>query len=50
MTQSMKAASISIQQALELLDTDFAELAEGVANGQYASWLGQEYRETVSTI
>ena len=34
------ALDISIVQTLELLDGDFAEFAAGVANDQYAIWLG----------
>jgi len=34
------AASISIRETLELLDTRFAALAEGVAEDRYALWLG----------
>lgn len=34
------AASISIRETLALLDTEFAGLAEGVAQGSYALWLG----------
>jgi len=34
------AASITVQQTLELLDRKFAAFAEGVADGRYAFWLG----------
>ena len=34
------AATISIADALKLLDEDFKELAVGVAKGEYALWLG----------
>jgi hypothetical protein len=34
------ALAISIQQTIDLLDSDFAELAEGVAESRYAFWLG----------
>jgi hypothetical protein len=34
------ALTISIQQTIDLLDSDFAELAEGVAKSRYAFWLG----------
>src|SRR6266446_4843759 len=34
------ALTISICQALDLLDGDFAALAEGIAQGRYAFWLG----------
>jgi hypothetical protein len=34
------AFAISVEQALALLDGPFAELAGGIADGQYAFWLG----------
>jgi hypothetical protein len=34
------AANISIRETLDLLDGPFAELSLGVAQGQYAFWLG----------
>ncbi|MBA4750772.1 MAG: SIR2 family protein [Sphingopyxis sp.] len=34
------ALDISISETLELLDSNFAEFAAGVANDQYAVWLG----------
>ena len=34
------ALEISIRETLTLLDSNFAELAAGVANDQYAMWLG----------
>jgi hypothetical protein len=34
------AGTISVRQTLELLDTEHRSLAEGVANGRYAFWLG----------
>ena len=34
------AATISIRETLDLLDGPFAELGLGVAQGQYALWLG----------
>jgi hypothetical protein len=34
------AATISVAETLGLLDTDFKELADGVAKGEYALWLG----------
>ena len=34
------AATISIQQALDLLDGDFAAMAEGIGQRRYAFWLG----------
>ena len=34
------AATISIAGTLKLLDRDFKEVAEGVARGEYALWLG----------
>ena len=34
------ALTITVAQTLALLDGPFAELAEGVAEGQYALWLG----------
>jgi hypothetical protein len=34
------AGTITVRQTLELLDTEHRGLAEGVANGRYAFWLG----------
>lgn len=34
------ASTISISQVLDLLDGDFASMAEGIAKKQYALWLG----------
>jgi SIR2-like domain len=34
------ALTISIPQTIDLLDSDFAKLAEGVAESRYAFWLG----------
>lgn len=34
------ALTISVQQVIDLLDSDFAALAEGVAQRRYAFWLG----------
>ena len=34
------AASVSIRETVDLLDGDFAEVAEGVIQGRYAFWLG----------
>src|SRR5580700_3727159 len=34
------AATITVRETLDLLDGPFAGLAEGVAQGQYAFWLG----------
>ncbi len=34
------AATISVRDTLDLLDSSFPDFAEGVANGRYAFWLG----------
>ena len=34
------AASITVKQTLDLFDGEFAPVAEGIANGRYAFWLG----------
>ena len=34
------AATISIKETLELLDGEFLGLSQGLAEGQYALWLG----------
>jgi hypothetical protein len=34
------AATVSVRDVLSLLDGPFGELAEGVAQGRYALWLG----------
>jgi hypothetical protein len=34
------ALTITIRQAIDLLDSDFAALADGVAHRRYAFWLG----------
>src|SRR4051812_21798267 len=34
------AATITVREALDLLDSAFASLAEGVAQRRYAFWLG----------
>jgi hypothetical protein len=39
-TSTGKAASISIAETLDLLDEDFAALAQGVADDRYVLWLG----------
>lgn len=39
-TAAGKAASISIAETLDLLDEDFAALAQGVADDRYVLWLG----------
>jgi hypothetical protein len=36
----LSASTISVRQALDLLDGDFAGLARGVAESRYAFWLG----------
>ena len=33
-------ASITVREMLELLETEFAAFAEGLANGRYVLWLG----------
>jgi SIR2-like domain len=45
------AASISVLDTLKLLDGEFHEVAEGVAKGEYALWLGSGIsRERVSDL
>ena len=38
--QLTDAGSITVRETLELLETDFADFADGLANGRYALWLG----------
>lgn len=40
MNECPDASSISVLQTLELLDSDFPQFAQGVADGRYAFWLG----------
>jgi hypothetical protein len=44
------AATITVSQALDLLDGPFAELARGVARRQYAFGLAREFYVIGSTI
>jgi len=39
-TSGPTAATISIQQALDLLDGEFAAMADGIGKRRYAFWLG----------
>lgn len=47
----MTAANITVLDTLKLLDTAFLEVAEGVAKGEYALWLGSGIsRERVADL
>lgn len=46
MNECPDASSISVLQTLELLESDFQQFAQGVADGRYAFWLGSGISRT----